>query len=925
MYSVRKWQRRFFARLVCIAVFVGMLPLNAAALAPANLGFESDLDEWTVYEDATIHSESMTIAAGPNSWEIHPKDSKMAVMVPSGDAGVFSSIADTLNLSSDTRAYFLELFPGPTNFAYIYRSIELGAAQEFYMYWNYVATDYDPYNDASFVSLVNTDNPASLPLINGAYGEIGILGATVLGTGNYSTGSYGSTGWQRATFKAGSAGTYILGFAVYNLDDTALSPYLFVDDGAGLTYNNGIPFDPIAPDDNAPPPPAVKSIVYDTTTFSEAGANDGSIGNALTVTVVEETFTGNADEEIAGVTFQNAPDGLTPSAIKKSNTTAEINLSGSASNHSDAADIDNFTVIFPDSAFSGNDASTVLGSSNSSIVIDFEDSSSTGTPQAAVIYDDVTKTYGDASFDHTASGGSGTGAFSYSSDDTDVATIDSTTGNVTILQAGAVTLTATKAGDDTYDEASASCTFTVDKKDLTVQVNDTQKYRNDPDPEFTATINGFIDGESIDDLDGLLAFAREPGENTGSYAVSASGFVSDNYSFSYLDGALNIRNRASGSDEDDTDDPEELPEDEILDADEDGTGSLNGQDVKDLESGDARIEVRSGGISYALAASQINIDAISEQFGEDVALEDINVNIRISNLREDEIRVIEDAANANNFLLVVPPVEFEITCESNGQTVSVSRFNSYVERTIPIPAGVDPYKITTGVIINEDGTFSHVPTTIIIIDGVYYARINSLTNSVYSIIYNPFTFSDLDGYWAEDMINNMGARLIVKGTDDNMYEPELDITRAEFATMTVRALGLLPGTEPSRFFDVASDEWYNGYIQTATEYGLITGYEIDEFGPNDKIIREDAMVIIARALKVIGIDVDLEEAEVNELLAAFKDVQNAFPYIRSSIAACLKAEVIIGRYADAIEPKDYITRAEVAVILNRMLRNTELI
>ena len=51
-----------------------------------------------------------------------------------------------------------------------------------------------------------------------------------------------------------------------------------------------------------------------------------------------------------------------------------------------------------------------------------------------------------------------------------------------------------------------------------------------------------------------------------------------------------------------------------------------------------------------------------------------------------------------------------------------------------------------------------MPTTIIIIDGVYYARINSLTNSTYSVIYNPFTFSDLNGYWAEDMINNMEAR-----------------------------------------------------------------------------------------------------------------------------------------------------------------------
>lgn len=430
---------------------------------------------------------------------------------------------------------------------------------------------------------------------------------------------------------------------------------------------------------------------------------------------------------------------------------------------------------------------------------------------------------------------------------------------------------------------------------------------------------------NIESDTGVLTFVNPPNSSAPEdddqdniYHITVT--VSDGSLLSEKDVAITVRRKPAAAKE-----PQETPTGRIVDTGQDGTGTLSGQDVKNLEEGDARIEVRSGGISYAVAASQINIDAISRQFGEDVALEDIDVNIRISNLRDQEVRVIEDAANANNFLLVVPPVEFEITCESNGQTVSVSRFNSYVERTIPIPAGVDPSKITTGVIINADGTFSHVPTTIIIIDGVYYARINSLTNSIYSVIYNPFTFSDLEGYWAQDMINNMGARLIVKGTDDNMYEPELDITRAEFATMTVRALGLLPGTEPSRFWDVDSNEWYNGYIQTATEYGLITGYEVDEFGPNDKIIREDAMVIIARALQVIGIDVDLEEAEVDELLAPFKDVQNAFPYIRSSVAACLKAEVIVGRYADAMEPKDHITRAEVAVILNRMLRNAALI
>jgi hypothetical protein len=54
---------------------------------------------------------------------------------------------------------------------------------------------------------------------------------------------------------------------------------------------------------------------------------------------------------------------------------------------------------------------------------------------------------------------------------------------------------------------------------------------------------------------------------------------------------------------------------------------------------------------------------------------------------------------------VVKPVEFEITCTSGIKTVEVSKFNGYVELTGAIPDGVDPSKITTGIVLNADGTF----------------------------------------------------------------------------------------------------------------------------------------------------------------------------------------------------------------------------
>jgi uncharacterized repeat protein (TIGR02543 family) len=266
-------------------------------------------------------------------------------------------------------------------------------------------------------------------------------------------------------------------------------------------------------------------------------------------------------------------------------------------------------------------------------------------------------------------------------------------------------------------------------------------------------------------------------------------------------------------------------------------GTLNGQTIKNMEDMEAVLEIKTENVTYTIPASQVNIDAVSAQFGEQIKLKDIAVSVKISEPAADTAKIVEVTADKNSYQIMVKPIEFEITCSRGDKTVEVSKFNAYVERLIEIPEGIDPSKITTGIILNADGTFSHVPTVITIIDGKYYAKINSLTNSVYSVIYSPKTFKDVEKHWANELVNDMASRLVVSGVGEDKFEPDRDITRAEFAAIAVRALGLMrPGTGKDVFNDVSEDAWYYDAVAIAYEYDLIAGYGNGQFGPMDKMV-----------------------------------------------------------------------------------------
>ncbi len=354
-------------------------------------------------------------------------------------------------------------------------------------------------------------------------------------------------------------------------------------------------------------------------------------------------------------------------------------------------------------------------------------------------------------------------------------------------------------------------------------------------------------------------------------------------------------------------------------------GELNAQMVKNMESKEAVLEIRTETAAYTIPAQQINIDAVSQKIGKEVDLQDIKVQVAIVKSPEETVKVLENSAQKGSFNVVAPPVDFSIRGIYEDHVVEVSKFKAYVERMVAIPEGVDPNRITTGIAMELDGTVRHIPTQVTIINGRYYAKINSLTNSTYSVVWHPVEFQDAAGHWAKEAINDIGSRMVISGVGGNTFEPDRDITRAEFAAIVVRALGLKPGVGTNSFTDVQDSDWYSGYIKTAFEYKIISGYDAENFGPEDSITREQAMAMIARAMKITPLKVELAEGEMQKLLGAFSDREKTEAYAKDSIAFCIKTGVVQGKNGNMLAPKENITRAEVAVIARRLLQKANLI
>jgi hypothetical protein len=185
------------------------------------------------------------------------------------------------------------------------------------------------------------------------------------------------------------------------------------------------------------------------------------------------------------------------------------------------------------------------------------------------------------------------------------------------------------------------------------------------------------------------------------------------------------------------------------------------------------------------------------------------------------------------------------------------------------------------------------------------------------------SFPDIVGHANQTAIEAMAARGIINGKKSDQFDPDATMTRAEFAAIVVRALGLTPKAT-NAFSDVPATAWYASYVGTASTYGIVNGVGNGRFSPTGTITRQEAAVMVARAASLCGLTTDRTSAGIRDTLAQFSDYTSAAAWATGSLAFCYDTG-ILDQSALTIQPTKAILRCEVAQMLYTLLGNANLI
>ena len=161
--------------------------------------------------------------------------------------------------------------------------------------------------------------------------------------------------------------------------------------------------------------------------------------------------------------------------------------------------------------------------------------------------------------------------------------------------------------------------------------------------------------------------------------------------------------------------------------------------------------------------------------------------------------------------------------------------------------------------------------------------------------------------WAYNAISVLEEKGIINRVSNNWYGPERNITRGDYAMFLVRTLGLTGSGE--NFADVEPDAEYAKELAIGRAAGIINGIGDNKFNPEAEITRQDMMTMTSRAMKLTG----------SADLSAFSDNAGIADYAKLHVSAMVAEGLIKGNADGTINPKGNTTRAEAAVIMQRII------
>lgn len=180
-------------------------------------------------------------------------------------------------------------------------------------------------------------------------------------------------------------------------------------------------------------------------------------------------------------------------------------------------------------------------------------------------------------------------------------------------------------------------------------------------------------------------------------------------------------------------------------------------------------------------------------------------------------------------------------------------------------------------------------------------------------------------YWAAAQIKELSEKGVIVGYPDGNFKPDANVSRAEFASMAILALGQEHTTvaQPVNFTDITPDFWAYDMIQRALYFELIfCPKEGKAFRPEDPVSHAEAVSVIVNALTTENISIE----KAKEVLGKYKDL-SATPdwyIIPAGKAAILDMLVNVPGQPLMLNAATPATRAEVAAMLKNMMEQAKL-
>lgn len=183
---------------------------------------------------------------------------------------------------------------------------------------------------------------------------------------------------------------------------------------------------------------------------------------------------------------------------------------------------------------------------------------------------------------------------------------------------------------------------------------------------------------------------------------------------------------------------------------------------------------------------------------------------------------------------------------------------------------------------------------------------------------NPKTFTDIENHWAKANVDFVTQREIFQGTAQNTFAPQTSMTRGMFVTaigrLYERSYGKVTGN--TTFTDVDTNAYYAKYVAWAHENGIVEGVGNNNFAPNTQVSREQMASIMFRFATFLD-----KAPKGNWMInVTYPDKADISNYAMDAATYCQLTSIITGRDSGKFEPKATATRAEVAAVIERFVK-----